>query len=146
MSQLPSFADYTITVLLLQNVATVYEVSHNDGPCANIEIAKPWKYLCFGRQMNALLPFNPRSFVPLSSPHHNRSHRLHRYNPILDLERFRFMVTEGRIPADNFVTIQAGRRQKENKTKRLKTEDDVIKFFKHYIHAQASSALRRYVQ
>lgn len=90
------------------------------------------------------------TFVSLSSPHltsqPHHHNRLHRYNPIIDLERFRLMVTEGRIPDDKFVTIQTGRLKRHSSTSKLQTAQDVIRFFGYYIHAQASLGLRKYVQ
>ena len=56
---------------------------------------------------------------------------------MLDLERFRTMVAKGQIPAENFVTIQAGRLE-EGLTSHLHTKNDTMTFFKDYIRSQAS--------
>lgn len=47
------------------------------------------------------------------------------------------MVTEGRIRAKHFLTIQAGRLE-DGLTVHLHTEDDAIKFFEPYLAAQVS--------
>ena len=77
--------------------------------------------------------------LALSPPHDNRWRRYHR---MLDLVRFRTMVTEKRIPPENFVTIQAGRTE-EGLTSHLHTEEEAIAFFEEYLDAQASLLLLR---
>lgn len=52
------------------------------------------------------------------------------------------MVTEKRIPPENFVTIQAGRTE-EGLTSHLHTEEEAIAFFEEYLDAQASLSLLR---
>lgn len=47
------------------------------------------------------------------------------------------MVTEGQLPADNFVTLQAGRLE-EGLTSHLHTKEDTTAFFKKFVRAQAS--------
>lgn len=47
------------------------------------------------------------------------------------------MVTEGQIPADNFVTLQAGRLE-EGLTTHVHTKEDTVAFFEEFARAQAS--------
>lgn len=65
---------------------------------------------------------------------------IYRYNRILDLERFRKMTTDGRIPADNFVTISVDAHTNDiSLIGSMGTEADVVKYFDDFSHKQVST-------
>lgn len=94
---------------------------------------------------------SPTNVINQSMPSTNVANQGHqpidairRYNRILDLERFRMMTADGRIPAENFVTVTSAGNDFSLLGK-MKTEDDVVKYFKEYSHSQASTKLQRLI-